>query len=74
MAKSRGWDPADGDFPISLYNLATDPGETLNVAEEHPELVRRLREKLERFDDALTREARPAGGAGSELPGGTGPS
>lgn len=54
---------------LSLYDLQTDPGETRNVAKEHPEIVTRLSELAEpaRADlgDALTgREGsgiRPAG-------------
>lgn len=30
---------ADPEAPIALYNLATDPGETQDVAAEHPEIV-----------------------------------
>ncbi len=30
-----------------LYDLETDPGETHNVAGEHPELVARLRNELQ---------------------------
>lgn len=61
VGKSRGWDPANGDFPVSLYDLATDPGEVRNIAGDHPELVQRLREKLRRIDARLAREARPVG-------------
>jgi arylsulfatase A-like enzyme len=32
---------------LALYNLATDPGETNNVAVEHPEVVKRLSARLE---------------------------
>ena len=32
------------DGPIELYDLATDPGEERNVAEEHPEMVRKIAE------------------------------
>ncbi|HLR90576.1 MAG TPA: arylsulfatase [Balneolaceae bacterium] len=30
------------DSPLELYHLAEDPGETTNVAEEHPEIVREM--------------------------------
>ena len=32
-----------------LYNLTTDSGEKINVAVEHPEIVERLRGKLEQI-------------------------
>ena len=35
----------DGSQP-ELYNLAADPGETTNVADQHPDVVRRLTEAL----------------------------
>lgn len=65
VAKSRGWNQSDGEFPISLFNLDVDPGETRNVAGDHQDLVERLKEKLDQFDAALTREARPAGRLGT---------
>jgi arylsulfatase A-like enzyme len=32
--------------PLELYNLRTDPGETMNVAEAHPEVVARIEQHL----------------------------
>jgi len=29
-----------------LYNLAQDPGETINIYEENPAVVKKLKEKL----------------------------
>ncbi len=61
-AKSRGWDHTKrGPFPVSLYNLRDDIGESHNVANQHPQLVERLIEKMRRFDLQLSREARPVG-------------
>ena len=41
---SRG-DPGDGS--VQLYDLSVDPGERKNVADEHPEVVKRLKRKLD---------------------------
>jgi arylsulfatase A-like enzyme/predicted esterase len=45
-------------LPLSLYNLAEDPGETRNVAAEHPDVVARLQalaaEARADLGDALT--------------------
>ena len=37
------------DAPGQLYNLAKDPGETKNLYNEHPDIVKRLKEKLKEF-------------------------
>ena len=37
------------DAPGQLYNLADDPGETRNLYNEHPEVVAKLKAKLEEF-------------------------
>jgi hypothetical protein len=42
-----------------LYDLARDLGETTNVAEERPEVVARLRRKVEHFRPALQDTTRP---------------
>jgi arylsulfatase A-like enzyme len=34
--------------PLELYNLAADPGETTNVADKHPDIVRELSALLEK--------------------------
>jgi len=36
-----------------LYNLRTDPGETKNVAEEHPEVVKKLVKMADKEQNAL---------------------
>jgi arylsulfatase A len=47
------------EAPPWLYDLEVDISETQNVAMAHPDVVKRLKEMLERTDDMLTREARP---------------
>jgi arylsulfatase A-like enzyme len=37
------------DAPGQLYNLKTDPGETNNLYSKHPEVVQKLKAKLEQF-------------------------
>ncbi|HJP00558.1 MAG TPA: sulfatase-like hydrolase/transferase [Planctomycetota bacterium] len=51
------------DAPGQLYNLDQDPGETSNLHDEHPEIVRELKTRLEQFKragrSAPSRVARP---------------
>ena len=35
--------------PVQLYNLDTDPKETINLYKDHPELVNELKEKIKQF-------------------------
>jgi len=39
----------DPQAPGQLYNLETDPGETVNIYSKHPEIVNRLKTQLEKF-------------------------
>jgi arylsulfatase A len=50
-------DPAGDDPGGQLYNLADDPGEQRNVWNDHPEIVQRLTELLDRYRD--TGRSRP---------------
>ena len=44
--KSRGWNQKTlGEFPIALYDLKNDVGETTNIAGLHPDIIEKL-EKL----------------------------
>jgi arylsulfatase A len=45
-------EPQSGQPGDQLYNLKTDREEQANVAAEHPEIVRALREKLEQIQRA----------------------
>ena len=40
---------------VELYNLLDDPGETVNLAEEHPERVGRMRELIRQRFESLPR-------------------
>jgi arylsulfatase A-like enzyme len=45
----------------SLYNVASDPGETTDVSAAHPEVVQRLRLTAEAFEKELAANSRPIG-------------
>lgn len=48
---------------VQLYNLATDPGETTNVAAAHPDVVALLTKRIERARQELGDIDRPGAGA-----------
>lgn len=49
------------DIPLSLYNLKDDIGEANNLAETNPDIVEKLRIKLEEHNEELDTEKRPIG-------------
>ena len=55
----------NGNQP-ELYNLAADPGEATNVADQHPDVVRRLAEALLAWNKAMPADHGPALGAESK--------
>ena len=63
-SKHTAWEgaPRAGDRAASpdvlpaLYHLRRDPGEQYNVADEHPEVVRRTRSRMERLAKELSAE------------------
>ena len=65
--RSRRWkliryprEPAtEGDY-YELYDLASDPGELRDVAEQHPEIVETYRARLEAWDPDLGARRSPA--------------
>jgi arylsulfatase A len=46
-----------------LYNLANDVGETTNVADAHPEIVKKLQETAKKLHEEILANKRPAGQA-----------
>ncbi len=42
----------DPDAPGQLYNLETDPGETINLYSKYPGIVKKLKAKLEEFKNS----------------------
>ncbi len=46
---------------IELFNLADDIGEANNLADKHPDIVKRLTKIMEEFDRDLRANSRPAG-------------
>ncbi len=45
-----------------LYDLEADISETKNVADAHPEVVTRLKDRLAAYKADLAKNSRPAGG------------
>lgn len=50
----------------ALYNLKKDPGETVNCADQHPEIVKKLKARLEQFELELSKTKRPVGKLNSD--------
>ncbi len=46
--------------PVQLYNLDDDIGETNNVIESHPEVVKQLNNRLHEFAKDIAKNSRPA--------------
>lgn len=54
IKKSRGWNKKkNGEFPVSLYNLDTDVSEKIDVAEQNPDVVKKLTKMIEDFDKGI---------------------
>ncbi len=45
----------------ALYNLETDISEKTNLASQYPEIVAKLKEAMQQFDEDMKNNARPAG-------------
>ncbi len=59
--RSGDWKLHRQDGGVELYDLASDVGETRDVAKEHAAVVRRLSEMMDAFDAGLKIRSRPAG-------------
>ena len=63
----KGEPPASQPAPtFELYDLQADIGESNNLADRHPDVVRRLKALMDAFDEEVTRNARPVGQAPPE--------
>jgi arylsulfatase A-like enzyme len=57
------------ETPLALYDLAADPGETKDVAAEHPDIVGRLKKLADREREELGDSATGVKGKGVREPG-----
>ena len=57
------------ETPLVLFDLATDPGETINVADKHPDVVERLKKLAEVAREDLGDSATKQEGKGVREPG-----
>lgn len=51
---------------LSLFDLSSDPEEKINLANKHPDIVKKLATMGKSFDDELKKDARPCGKADAE--------
>ena len=49
------------DIGLSLFNLKNDPAESINLAEQHPEIVQKLQKEAELFQRELEQNSRHCG-------------
>jgi len=72
--KKKNWGKPTPDVPLQLYDLKADIGETNNVADQHPEVVKRLLALAEKAREDLGdvnrkgKNQRPAGWVDSPKP------
>jgi len=46
---------------LSLFDLTNDPEEKINLAVEHPDIVKKMTDIAKKFDEELKKDARPCG-------------
>jgi arylsulfatase A-like enzyme len=47
------WNDTHGTTEVMLFNLATDPNETKNVAKQHPEMAQNLQDQFDAWDSQM---------------------
>jgi len=58
VAQRRGNLTLEGERRYLLYDVAADPGETKDIASEHPEIVKKLREAYDAWFEDVTKDYR----------------
>jgi len=53
---TRGGKLTDSSLPTELYDLKSDPSESNNVSDDHPEVVRRLSQKLQQWSENVEKD------------------
>jgi arylsulfatase A len=46
---------------LSLFDLKNDPEEKINLADKHPDIVKKMTDMAKKFDEELKKDARPCG-------------
>ncbi len=46
---------------LSLFDLSSDPEEKINLADKHPDVVKKMTDMAKKFDEELKKDARPCG-------------
>jgi len=60
MDGARG-EEVQQDLALALFDLEADPGETTNLASQHPEVVKQLTATAATFDTEIKKNRRPVG-------------
>lgn len=58
IAKDIGW-PKGEEFPVSLFDLSVDLGETTNLAGQYPHIVKKMKKRMIRLDRRISSKATP---------------